>query len=88
MSLLWKGKSEPKRMLDQALVGSAVTGVLALLAQAVAKCKCYVAVKKNGEGEYCEPQFACGFLDTNLGEMILSDKKDEASLDRPDAPAT
>ena len=68
-------------MLDQALVGSAVTGVLALFAQAVAKCKCYVACKKDEEGEYCEPDFACGFIDTTLGE-ILSDKKDEASCNR------
>ena len=74
-------------MLDQALVGSAVTGVLALLAQAVAKCKCYVACKKNEEGEYCEPQFQCGFLDTTLGEMILPARKDEASCDRSEAPA-
>ena len=74
-------------MLDQALIGSAMTGVLALFAQAVAKCKCYVACKKDEDGEYCEPRFACAFLDTTLGEMILSDKKDETSCDRPDAPA-
>ena len=60
-------------MLDQALVGSVVTGVLALFAQAVAKCKCYVACKKN-EDEYCEPQVVCGFLDTNLVEP---ERKDE-----------
>ena len=61
-------------MLDQALVGSAVTGVLALFAQAVAKCKCYVSCKKDEEGEFCEPQLICGFLDTNLMEP---ERKDE-----------
>ena len=74
-------------MLDQALIGSTVTGVLALLAQAVSKCKCYVACKKDADGEYCEPQCACGFLDSTLGELILPEKKDETSCDQPDAPA-
>ncbi len=71
--------------LDPALVGSVVTGVLALLSQAVAKCKCHVACKRNESGEYCEPSFACGFLDASLVEMSqghMSDKgKDEASAD-------
>ena len=70
-------------MLDQALIGSAVTGVLALVAQAVAKCKCYVACKKDEEGEYCEPHFACGFIDSNLVDIIMSERKDETSCDRP-----
>ena len=69
-------------MLDQALVGSVVTGVLALFAQAVAKCKCYVACKKDEEGEFCQPHFACGFIDSNLADIIMPDKKDETSCDR------
>ena len=74
-------------MLDQALVGSAVTGILALFAQMIGKCKCYVACKKDEEGDYCEPRFACGFIDSNLGEMISPERKDEASCDRSEAPA-
>ncbi len=61
-------------MLDQALVGATVSGILALAAQAVSKCKCYVACKKDEEGEYCEPQCACGFLDTHLVDIISSDR--------------
>ena len=60
-------------MLDQALIGSAVTGVLALFAQAVAKCKCYVSCKKDEEGEFCEPHVVCGFLDANLMEPERED---------------
>ncbi len=74
-------------MLDQALVGSAVTGILALFAQAVAKCKCYVACQKNEDGEICEPRFACGFIDSNLVDIIMPERKDEASCDRSEAPA-
>ena len=75
-------------MLDQALIGSAVTGVLALLAQAVSKCKCYVACKKDADGEYCEPQCACGFLDSNIADTIMPERKDETSCSGPDAAAT
>ncbi len=53
-------------MLDQALVGSVVTGVMALLAQAVAKCKCYVAYKASDD-----PQCICGFLDTALMDVEI-----------------
>ena len=53
-------------MLDQALVGALTTGILALLSQAVGKCKCRVECKRNDDEEYCEPSFACGFLDSPL----------------------
>ena len=54
-------------MLDQALVGSALTGILALLSQAVSKCKCHVSCRRDESGEYCvEPACACGFLDVPL----------------------
>ena len=56
-------------MLDQALVGSVVTGVMALLAQAVAKCKCYISCKENEDD--CEPQCVCGFLDTALMDVEI-----------------
>ena len=74
-------------MLDQALIGSAVTGVLALLAQTVAKCKCYVACKKDEEGEFCQPHFACGFIDSNLADIIMPERKDETPCDRSEAAA-
>ena len=35
--------------LDQALVGSGLTGALALLGAAVAKCKCFVQCLQNEE---------------------------------------
>ena len=66
-------------MLDQALIGSMVTGVLALLAQAVSKCKMYVSCKKDADGEYCEPACACGFLDANLVDLILPERNETTS---------
>lgn len=53
-------------MLDQALVGSVVTGAMAILSQAISKCKCHVACRRDETGEYCEPSCACGFLDAPL----------------------
>ena len=55
--------------LDQALVGSLLTGVLALASQVVAKTRCYVACRRDPDGEYCEPTCQFGFLDTNLNSM-------------------
>ena len=52
--------------LDQALVGSALTGILALLSQTVSKCKCHVACARDAEGQLCQPSCACGFLDAPL----------------------
>ena len=74
-------------MLDPALIGSTVMGVLALFAQAVSKCKCYVACKKDEEGEFCEPQCACGFLDTTLVDLIMPERN-ETPCSGPDAAAT
>ena len=68
-------------MLDQALIGSTLTGVLALLAQAVSKCKCYVACKKDGEGEYCEPQCACGFQ-KEMRHYATQNPRHPSTLDR------
>lgn len=56
-------------MLDQALIGSLLTGVLALASQVVAKTRCYVACKRDPEGEYCEPTCQFGFMDTSLAAM-------------------
>ena len=64
-------------MLDQALVGSVVTGVLGLVAQAISKCKCYVSCKRDEDNEICAPQCTCGFLDSTLLDMKSPDIKDE-----------
>ena len=60
---------------DQALVGSALTGLLALLSQAVGKCKCHVACRRDHAGEYCEPSCHCGFLDVPLSELEQTSDK-------------
>ena len=65
-------------MLDQALVGSLLTGVLGLVAQAISKCKCYITCKRDEDNEICEPQCTCGFLDSTLLDMKSPDNlKDE-----------
>ncbi len=56
-------------MLDQALVGSALTGALGLLGAAIAKCKCFVRCLHTGvEGDdaTCTPSCGCGFTDSKL----------------------
>ena len=65
-------------MLDPVLIGSALTGVMALLSQAVGKCKCRVTCKRDEAGEYCEPACVCGFLDAPLFQ-ISEEGKDEAT---------
>ena len=72
-------------MLDQALIGSLTTGILALLSQAVSKCKCHVSCERDEDDQLCRPKFQCGFLDTSLLEMsqgnMLDKGKDETSAD-------
>ena len=64
--------------IDQALVGSALTGILALMSQVVSKCKCHVRCERSSEGELCEPTCVCGFLDAPLFQ-ISDEGKDEAT---------
>jgi hypothetical protein len=52
-------------MLDQAIVGSALTGALGLLGAAISKCKCFVRCLQEGE-DVCSPSFGCGFTDSKL----------------------
>ena len=69
-------------MLDAALVGSLVTGMLALGSQIVSKMRCYVACRRDEAGEYCEPEIVCGFMDTPLTSMdrhILPDTNEASS---------
>ena len=56
-------------MLDQALVGSLLTGGLALASQIVAKIRCYTGCRRDPDGEFCEPTCQFGFLDTSLADM-------------------
>jgi hypothetical protein len=64
--------------LDQALIGSALTGILALLSQAVSKCKCHVACARDADGELCQPSCACGFLDAPLFQDKSAPEKGSA----------
>ena len=67
--------------IDQALVGSLLTGALALASQIVAKSRCYVACKRDADGEYCEPTCQAGFMDTSLAAMektTVEEKDDDA----------
>ena len=52
--------------VDQALVGSGLTGLLALLGAAIAKCKCFVRCLQEGEDATCVPSCGCGFTDSKL----------------------
>ena len=69
-------------MLDQALVGSLLTGALALASQIVAKTRCYVACKRDTQGEICEPTCAFGFMDTSLASM--NTESSESSVESND----
>ena len=67
--------------LDSALVGSLVTGALALGSQIIAKMRCYTSCRRDATGEYCEPQIVRGFMDTPLSSMdkpYISDNINEA----------
>ena len=63
--------------IDQALVGSLLTGALALASQIVAKTRCYVACKRDTDGEYCEPTCQFGFMDTSLASMNTESSVEE-----------
>ena len=63
--------------IDQALVGSLLTGALALASQIVAKTRCYVACKRDTDGEYCEPTCQSGFMDTSLASMNTESSVEE-----------
>ena len=52
--------------IDQALVGSGLVGLLALLGAALAKCKCFVRCLQEGEDATCVPSCGCGFTDSKL----------------------
>ena len=70
-------------MLDQALIGSLTTGILALCSQTINKARCYIACRRDDDGLFCPPQAVlCGFTDVPLSELQtekLSDNKDESA---------
>jgi len=53
-------------MIDQALVGSALTGALGLLGAAISKCKCFFRCLQESEDATCVPSCGCGFTDSKL----------------------
>ena len=63
--------------IDQAPVGSLLTGALALASQIVAKTRCYVACKRDTDGEYCEPTCQFGFMDTSLASINTESSVEE-----------
>ena len=57
-------------MLDQALIGSLTTGILALASQTINKARCYIACRRDEDGHFCPPQaILCGFTDVALSEL-------------------
>jgi len=52
--------------IDQALVGSALTGAMGLLGAAIAKLKCFVRFLREGDDATCAPSCGCGFTDSKL----------------------
>jgi hypothetical protein len=66
--------------IDQVLLGSIVTGALAIASQIVSKCRCYVAVEKTDAGEICRPTIQCGFSERPLPALRESD--DEDTIDK------
>ena len=52
--------------VDQALVGSGLTGLLALFGAAIAKCRCFVRCLQEGQDATCVPSCGCGFTDSKL----------------------
>ena len=66
-------------MLDAALIGSLTTGILALLSQTINKARCYVACRRDDDGNFCPPQaILCGFTDVPLSELEkISDESKE-----------
>ena len=61
-------------MLDQALVGSIVTGVMAIVSQIVSKARCYTVCKQGGL-----PVMVCGFIETPLSEIEIDRISNEES---------
>ena len=57
--------------LDQAIIGGALTGGLALAGACVSKIKCFLRILSNEEGEFI-PSLGCGFTD---GRLVPNDSK-------------
>ena len=72
-------------MLDQALVGSELTGILALASQTINKARCYISFRQDEGGYFCPPQAVlCGFTEVPLSELQAEKLSDESKdEDRP-----
>ena len=57
--------------LDGALVGSIVTGLMGLAAQAISKCKCVLRTGDDG------PTFSCGFMDGAIEPLPHEEDDDQ-----------
>ena len=66
--------------LDPALLGSLLMGLMGLVAQAIGKCKCHIACRRDDEGMLHAPSCVCGFLDASLFENIPNRKDIEEDL--------
>ena len=69
--------------MDPALIGGIATGILALASQTIDKARCYIACRRDQDGNFCPPQAVlCGFTDVPLSELqaekIAEGIKDEA----------
>ena len=66
-------------MLDQALVGSLTTSLLAVVSQTINKARCYIACRRDEGGHFCPPQAAlCGFTDLPLSELQAENISEES----------
>ena len=66
-------------MLDQALVGSLLTGVLALASQTINKARCYISCRRDVDGHFCPPEsILCGFTDDTLDTLKEHDVEESS----------
>ena len=66
-------------MLDQALVGSLLTGVLALASQTINKARCYISCRRDVDGFFCPPEsILCGFTDDTFDTLKEHDVEESS----------
>ena len=52
---------------------------VALISQAIGKCKCRIACTRDGDGIVQSPSCVCGFLDAPLFESVPKDEDEQPS---------
>ena len=56
--------------LDSSLLVTLVMGILASASQTISKARCYIACRRDEDGEFCPPKaILCGFTDVPLSEL-------------------